>query len=322
MVQLSVGEEYTLPTATAIDNVDGNITNLIQIDNSQIISFFNLNINKYVFTVAEEYEIVYSVTDSSGNTAELILQIKVIVEPDDETPNTPEYSGYYESIDGLTGIALQDALYTLLNNMGGKPATTTYGEARYLLEETDKWIEYNEDYLYLIYTDTLKGSSSQGYPDHGPALAQWDSGATWNREHVWAKSLFGTGGYDPGEGTRGIDADLHNLRAADTTVNSTRGNNKFIAQVYNVNGFGNYNSQWYPGDHHRGDVARILFYMDIRWGLLTDLLNIGDLATLIQWHKLDPVDEFEIRRNNLIHGYQGNRNPFIDHPELVDAIYN
>src|SRR5690554_7066223 len=43
-------------------------TNLVQIDNSQIISFFNLNINKYVFTVAEEYEIVYSVTDSSGNT--------------------------------------------------------------------------------------------------------------------------------------------------------------------------------------------------------------------------------------------------------------
>ncbi len=138
---------------------------------------------------------------------------------------------------------------------------------------------------------------------------------------MWAKSLLGEGGYDPGNSTKGIDADLHNLRAADTTVNSTRGNNKFINQVYNANGFGNYSSHWYPGDHHRGDVARILFYMDIRWGDLTDLTKIGYLSTLIQWHISDPVDDFEIHRNNVIFGYQHNRNPFIDHPELVHAIY-
>ena len=57
--------------------------------------------------------------------------------------------------------------------------------------------------------------------------------------------------------------------------------------------------------------------MDIRWGSLTNLSNIGDLATLLQWHELDPVDDFEINRNNLIYGFQNNRNPFIDHPELV-----
>ena len=104
-------------------------------------------------------------------------------------------------------------------------------------------------------------------------------------------------------------------------MNSTRSNNLFSDQVYNAKGFGNYSSRWYPGDHHRGDVARILFYMDIRWGALTNLSNIGDLNTLISWHNLDPVDDFEINRNNLIHDYQKNRNPFIDHPELVDKIY-
>ena len=61
--------------------------------------------------------------------------------------------------------------------------------------------------------------------------------------------------------------------------------------------------------------------MDIRWGNMTNLSNIGDLATLLEWHLLDPVDDFEINRNNLIYGFQNNRNPFIDHPELVNRIY-
>src|SRR5690606_29742549 len=102
----------------------------------------------------------------------------------------------------------------------------------------DAWHGFNTNYVYLIYTDTLKGSAGSGFPDEGYALAQWNynndgTASTWNREHVWAKSLFGTGNYDPGDSTRGIDADLHNLRAADTNVNSTRNNNLFINQVYN-----------------------------------------------------------------------------------------
>ncbi|MBG0762425.1 endonuclease [Acholeplasma laidlawii] len=255
----------------------------------------------------------FTAADESGNIATKVITIIV-------SDGVDGYTGYYESINGLSGQALEDELYTVLNNTG-QYTTTTYGAARYHLEQTDAWIGRNTDYLYLIYTDTLKGSVSSGYPDEGYALATWDYGATWNREHVWAKSLFGTGSYDPGNSTRGIDADLHNLRAADTTVNSTRSNNLFINQVYNAGGFGNYNSKWYPGDHHRGDVARILFYMDIRWGSLTNLSKIGDLATLLQWHELDPVDDFEINRNNLIYGFQNNRNPFIDHPELVDKIW-
>ncbi len=115
---------------------------------------------------------------------------------------------------------------------------------------------------------------------------------------------------------------MHNLRAADTNVNSTRSNNVFINQVYNAGGLGNYNSKWYPGDEHRGDVARIIFYMDIRWGNDTHISNIGDLATFKAWHEADPVNAFEINRNNVIYGYQHNRNPFIDHPELVNMIYS
>lgn len=175
--------------------------------------------------------------------------------------------------------------------------------------------------MNLIYTDTLKGSVNSGYPDEGPALPVWDSGATWNREHVWAKSLLGDSGYDAGNSTRGIAADFHNLRAADTNVNSTRNNNKFINAISKPS-FGNYGGEWYPGDNHRGDVARILFYMDIRWGLETDLSKIGYLDILLQWHELDPVDDFEINRNNVLYSHQNNRNPFIDYPELAEIIYN
>lgn len=271
--------------------------------------------NGVILSIEGTYTITWTSMDSNGN--ESIKTLDIIVIPSGST----EYTGYYESISGLSGNALINELYDILNDTGGKPVTTTYGQAKTYLTETDRWVGYNTNYLYLIYTDTLKGSVKDGYPDEGYALPVWDGAATWNREHVWAKSLFGTGNYDPGENTRGIDADLHNLRAADTNVNSTRNNNKFINQIYNAGGFGNYGGQWYPGDHHRGDVARIIFYMDIRWGTMTNISNIADLQTLLFWHEADPVDEFEIVRNEKIFGYQGNRNPFIDHPELVYLIY-
>ena len=311
-VHLSVGDLWTLPVATATDNVDGEINN-IEIDTTLIDIFYNEVLNKYEFILEGTYEVDYFVSDEAGNSTTLTIVIIVSV--------TPIYSGYYESINGLEGLELSNELYTILNDTGSY-STTTYGDARDILIESDVWVEFNTDYIYLIYTDTLKGSVNDGYPDHGYALPIWNPNSTWNREHVWAKSLFGTGNYNPGASTRGIDADMHNLRAADTNVNSTRNNNIFTNQIYNASGFGNYSSQWYPGDHHRGDVARIIFYMDIRWGNLTNISDIGYLETFIQWHLEDPVDGFEIHRNNVIFGYQNNRNPFIDHPELVQRIYN
>ena len=92
---------------------------------------------------------------------------------------------------------------------------------------------------------------------------------------------------------------------------------------------------YYPGDKYKGDVARILFYMAARYSELTlrnDNLDAGDSYTLegavmgilddlIRWHSEDPVDAFELRRNDIIYSYQGVRNPFIDHPEYVAVYY-
>lgn len=310
MIQLTVGDTFEIPSATAFDVEDGDLTESIEFDDGGL----NLSLEG-------TYVLTWVVYDNDGN--EGIKALTIIVKT--ETGGGTEFTGYYASLSGLSGRALVDELYRILNDTGQYP-TTTYGEARYYLQETDRWVTYNSDYLYLIYTDTLRKPKGSEFQFDGYALPIWDANndgakSTWNREHVWAKSLFGEGNYDPSNSTRGIDADLHNLRAADTNVNSTRGNNLFINQVYVAEGFGKYGSKWYPGDHHRGDVARIIFYMDIRWGELTNISKIGDLQTFIEWHKADPVDEFEIYRNNKIYKYQHNRNPFIDHPELVDMIY-
>ena len=85
----------------------------------------------------------------------------------------------------------------------------------------------------------------------------------------------------------------------------------------------------------KGDVARMLMYMDVRYEgengerdlELADKVNTypnpthGKKSVLLQWHKLDPVDAFEMNRNNVIQSIQGNRNPFIDHPEWADLIW-
>ena len=86
----------------------------------------------------------------------------------------------------------------------------------------------------------------------------------------------------------------------------------------------------------KGDIARILFYMDVRYeggedepdlavtealNNVADVPNIGKLSTLLDWHLQDPVDDFEMSRNEVIYGIQGNRNPFIDHPEYVSILW-
>ncbi|QWB95997.1 InlB B-repeat-containing protein [Mycoplasmatota bacterium] len=219
------------------------------------------------------------------------------------------YEGYYEGADTLVGQSLSNFLENLLSETDNN---ITYGDARDVLEESDTLVN-DSTKLNLIYSLTMKSGNY--------AKATWDSGATWNREHVWAKSLIGNG-YSSDNNTTGVAADAHNLRASDVSVNSSRSNALFSSSTTLLGEYGYDGTKWYPGDDYIGDVARIIFYMDIRWGDETDLDAIGTLQTFIIWHELDPVDEFELNRNNVIYSYQGNRNPFIDHREFVDKIYN
>ncbi|MFW6016626.1 MAG: endonuclease, partial [bacterium] len=87
--------------------------------------------------------------------------------------------------------------------------------------------------------------------------------------------------------------------------------------------FGESGSTYEPPDEVKGDVARMVFYMDARYPSLNIAPStIGDLGTLLQWHEEDPVDAFEENRNDVIYSYQNNRNPFIDHPHLALLMYH
>lgn len=223
---------------------------------------------------------------------------------------------YYASTNQLIATALMNELRTLVND---NKNLQTYDEARQALEIIDRDLE-DPTKLWGIYDGVMLN-------------ATWDGGATWNREHVWPNSRLGmdrVDGYERNQAT-----DLHNLRASSVSINSSKSDRVFLegSGIADIIDYG-----FYPGDEHRGDVARIIFYMVTAYDFLqlidNDLLladetdhytldgaRMGKLSVLLAWHKLDPVSEFEMARNNRIEDIQGNRNPYIDRPEFVHLIW-
>ena len=304
--------------------VDDNFILPTTVDNASLIWYYAGSIvtNTDMFdrpTSSEgdqDITVSYTISFEDLNyTGELTFTLKAV--EDTNTGNT--YTGYYEGLDGLTGTALRNFLHDLIDDHH----ILTYDEVKYAIRDTDE-DPNNSNNVILFYTGRSQPKSTFG------------GGADdYNREHVWAKS-HGDFGNAMGPGT-----DLHHLRPTDASVNSTRGNLDFDeggSEVYDQGvATGNYrdSDSWEPRDEVKGDVARIVFYMAIRYEgddgypdlELNNRVNngsnpyIGNLETLLRWHLEDPVDEFEMNRNNVIFDYQGNRNPFIDHPELAELIW-
>ncbi len=225
---------------------------------------------------------------------------------------------YYEAND-MIGEQLMSQLNVIINR-GFQ--SVDYGEIRYLLQTADLSLE-DPTKVWTIYDGELVDPT-------------WDGGSyeSWNREHIWPNSRMGEED-NVVNSDEGIASDAHNLRAAKPRTNSTR-NNRFYsdgsgeAAIMSDGGY-------YPGDDHRGDVARILFYMATMYDylVLTDdmdlipvdatyddgLTAMGKLSVLLEWHRLDPVSDFEKERNDVIFEAQANRNPFIDHPEYAHLIW-
>ena len=225
------------------------------------------------------------------------------------------YTGYYQGASGLTGATLKQFLHNLIDDH----TVLSYGDLRDALQESDE-DPNNPNNIILIYTGDSVSST-------------WDSGNTWNREHVWPRSHG-----DLDSSNNPANSDMHHVRPSHPIVNSTRGNKDFD----NGGSLMNHTDDCYfdgdsfePRDEVKGDVARMVFYMAVRYegdtNYEVDLeiadytgtfgALIGDLDTLLEWHLEDPVDDFEMNRNNVIYSYQGNRNPFIDHPEFVELIW-
>ncbi len=234
----------------------------------------------------------------------------------------PTYAGayddtYYRDALGKTGPALKSALHTII----GKQTKVSYSQVWDALKTTDQ-DPANSANVILLYTGASRSKSSSG-GDQGD----------WNREHVWAKS-HGDFGTATGPGT-----DLHHLRPEDVTVNSIRGNKDFDnggGAVAGAPGNLTDGDSFEPRDAVKGDVARMILYMAVRYDgedgfpdlEPNDRVDngsapaIGRLSVLKQWSDEDPPDAFEKNRNQVIFDkYQHNRNPFIDHPEWVEEVW-
>ncbi len=151
------------------------------------------------------------------------------------------------------------------------------------------------------------------------------SNGNWNREHVYAKSLATP---NMTTSTPNAGTDVHHLRSADVQRNGSRGSRKFTTGSGNSGTVGSY---WYPGDEWKGDVARMMMYMYLRYPTQCLPINVGvgtSVATdpsminlFLQWNAEDTVSQYEKNRNTILEGIQGNRNPFIDNPYLATIIW-
>lgn len=247
------------------------------------------------------------------------------------TPIQPTYGvvsstqppGYYDSLDGLSGIDLSAALQEIIANPEAVRAQT-YNDVIDIIKEADQNPE-NSNQVWLVYLE-------QGRPKLDFQTTSNNTGV-WNREHTFPRSRGGfesisadtlADGRDVfwitnADSLRHANSDAHAIRAVSAEENNNRGN-----QFY-----GQYSGP--PGTlgGFKGDVARCIFYLAVRYNGL-EVVNgfpdgmigqFGDLATLLDWHRDDPPDDFEMNRNNVVYTWQYNRNPFIDMPDLVEYFW-
>ena len=214
---------------------------------------------------------------------------------------------YYINASGLVGSELKLALRKIISS---NVKSVSYRDLRTKLAYTDQ-DPNNSNNLLLVFS-------------RASVDATWDYGNTWNREHVWPKSK---GWFVE----NGAGCDIHHIRPEDPTVNEIHGN---LPYGYVTNGRNvTYNgaivakvssSCFEPLDSAKGDIARIVFYLLVRYSE-SDTYQITNVATsmemLLTWNDLDPVDDFELLRNERSFNVQNNRNPFIDHPEFARLIW-
>lgn len=263
---------------------------------------------------------------------------------------TSAASGYYGTVNTTSASALRSSLHLVIDDH------IRFG---YTASTTDTW-----DVLAIADQDPMNSSRILDIYKNASYAKATGGNSFYNREHTWPNSL----GF-PNDGASNYPyTDLHMLMASDISYNSARSNKpydncpsgctEYPTQATNGQGGG---SGVYPGNSNwtnssvfqvwhkfKGNVARAMFYMDLRYeggshggtgasepdlrltsdlslvvgtGSNASVAYMGKLSTLLQWHQDDPVDANEQLRNEVIYSYQGNRNPFIDNPQWVACIY-
>ncbi len=264
-------------------------------------------------------------------------------------------TGYYSSVDASTPALLRTTLHAVIDDHQRFP---------YTAGSTDTW-----DILELADQDPNNSGRILDVYRNASFAKVGGGNSNYNREHVWPNSY----GFPNDNSGNYPYTDCHHLFLCDIGYNSQRdrrlfenGSASWIELVTSTNNGQGGGSGVFPGNSNwrtssnapggfevwqdrRGDIARALFYMDVRYEggahqtgasepdlVLTDNASLvtgsstgsneqvaymGKLSVLLQWHAADPVDSKEMSRNNAIFSYQGNHNPFVDNPQWADCLY-
>ena len=196
------------------------------------------------------------------------------------------------------------------NGTSDVTSSALYNEVQDLMVSNHKTItSYSDTKNLFKYTDCQNGggkiSSFYSGKEIGPS---WDGG--WNREHTWPNSK--------GEGDG--ENDIIMLRPTSTSENSGRGNKAYGQS----SGYYNPNSESGGKYDLRGDVARIMLYQHVRWSQSKLWGTSGvmeSLSVLLAWVEDDPVDTWELGRNDAVEAITGTRNVFVDYPELIFVLF-
>ncbi|KAL8127078.1 uncharacterized protein LOC141721177 isoform X2 [Apium graveolens] len=235
---------------------------------------------------------------------------------------------YYAGVQHLSGDKLKKKLNIIISEHQSLPYTKVW-DAIKILDAADVDVPEASADVIEIYSLQTVPKSLAGKPDG------------WNREHLWPRSY--------GLITHQSLTDLHNIRAADANVNSSRGNKYYGECSPDTNhclkpatkeaapDTETDKKRWAPPLQVRGDIARALMYMAVCYGFpqsdggvnlkLSDFPRtanneMGLLTTLLRWNNLDPPSrEEKLRNERVCRLYQHNRNPFVDHPEYASLVW-
>jgi endonuclease I len=241
-------------------------------------------------------------------------------------------ANYYNSANGLSGDQLKVALHNIIKGH----TSISYGQIWNAFWSTDN---KGNGIVWDMYSDRPNGTPPYVYHLGEDQCGNYSAeGDCYNKEHSWPSSWFND--------QNTPRTDLHHIFATDGYVNNRRSNYPFgevqSASWTSQNGskLGSSKTPGYSGtvfepiNEYKGDFARAIMYMSVRyygedsgWGnsdmTTKSVIKPWAIAMLLRWNKQDPVSQKEIDRNNAIYNdYQHNRNPFVDHPEYADMIWD
>ncbi|MCF6287827.1 MAG: endonuclease [Proteobacteria bacterium] len=329
---LAVGDTVT---ATAI--IDAFVYDSDDADDSGLLSLLNTGQAQINENANSQASTQSNARCSNGSGGVLNTATYTQTDPTPGNFNNTCPDSYYASITPAI-IADPVQLRTALHNLIDNHTVGSYSFTCTMLSFADE-DPTDTNKVWMVY-------SNESFNWLGNCSGQY------NREHTWPRSRFF------GDENTPTNSDIHHLMLSNKNYNSSRGsliydnctsgscNNTGLATVANQGvggGASHADSNWKDGskfevwNFRKGDIARAMFYIDVRYSgdvgneydlqltddssLMSSSPYMGKLSTLCEWHKLDPVDDIERHRNEVVYSYQDNKNPFINHPEWVAKVF-